>query len=43
MLKLLQTEFITNQKNKESLIYEGYIFNCEKEKNDGRKFWKCNQ
>ena len=25
MLKLLQTEFITNQKNKESLIYEGYI------------------
>ena len=18
------------------------IFNCEKEKNDGRKFWKCN-
>ena len=25
MLKLLQTEFIINQKNKESLIYEGYI------------------
>ena len=42
MLKLLQTEFITNQKNKESLIYEGNMFNCEKEKNDGRKFWKCN-
>ena len=43
MLKLLQTEFLINQKNKESLIYEGYVFNCEKEKKDGRKFWKCNQ
>lgn len=41
MLKLL--EFILNQKNKESLIYGSYIFNCEKEKADGRKFWKCNR
>ena len=38
MLKLLQPEFVKNQKNKE---VEDYIFNCETEAKDGRKFWKC--
>ena len=42
MIKLLHTEFIkTNQKNKESLIYEGYILNCETKKEHGRKVLKC--
>ena len=42
MLKVLQTEFIINQKHKESLIDEGSLFNCQKEHNatDGRKFFK---
>ena len=34
-------EFIQNQKKHDSLIYQGYIFNCDREKKDGRKFWKC--
>ena len=41
MLKLLQTKFIKTPKNMESLINEGYIFNCGTEKKVGRKFKKC--